>query len=460
MSSATTETVSIPPTNVTLKSSTDLETLLDQAKARFADNNKESKVLYDNAVQFLPGGNTRSALHTAPFPVHIQQGEGTTVTTADGAVLTDLVGELSAGLYGHSDPLLRSVILETFDTKGMCLGATTASEAKHAQLICQRFNLERLRFTNSGTEANLFALLAARSFTGRDKVVMFNSAYHGGVLMVMPDGTMPLNMVDRDDKVILRYNDIEGAERFFASEEAKDVAAVLVEPMQGGGGALPADHDFLLCLQQHAHKAGALFIIDEVMTSRLAPGGLKSTIPGLKPDLTILGKYLGGGFAFGAFGGRAEVMETYDPRNGKSLLHMGTFNQNTMSMNAGFAGLSRIFTPGVCVKFNETGDGLRKRLNEVSSGSKLGFTGIGSLLSAHTTEAGVREAEKKNGAEYPELLDIKDLFWFEMLEEGFWMARRGAIALMLGTSQEELDRFVDSVDRFVKRHWQVLKLDT
>ncbi|KAI1629957.1 putative glutamate-1-semialdehyde 2,1-aminomutase [Exophiala viscosa] len=449
----------MPFGNVTLRSSADLETLLDQAKTRFAASNKESALLYDNAVQYLPGGNTRSALHTAPFPVHIKQGKGTTVTTADGAVLTDLVGELSAGLYGHSDPLIRSVILETFDTKGMCLGATTANEAKHAQLICERFNLERVRFTNSGTEANLFALLAARSFTGRDKVVMFNSAYHGGVLMVMPDGTMPLNMVDRDDKVILRYNDLEDADRFFASEQANDVAAVLVEPMQGGGGALPGDHGFLRGLQQHAHKAGALFIIDEVMTSRLAPGGLKSTIPGLKPDLTILGKYLGGGFAFGAFGGRAEVMETYDPRNGKSLLHMGTFNQNTMSMNAGFAGLSRIFTADVCVEFNETGDRLRKRLNEVSSSSKLGFTGLGSLISAHTTEAGVREAELKSGGDHRELLDVKDLFWFEMLEEGFWMARRGAIALMLGTPQEELDRFVDAVDRFVKRHEHVLKLE-
>jgi glutamate-1-semialdehyde 2,1-aminomutase len=340
----------------------------------------------------------------------------------------------------------------------MCLGGTIQAESAHAALICQRFGLQRVRFANSGTEANLYALLAARGFTGRRKIVIFNAAYHGGVLFGYPDGAMSPNTVDRESLVILGYNDIENVKQFFATPEAEEIAAVLVEPMQGGGGGIRGHPEFLLCVQQCARAAGALLVIDEVMTSRLAPGGLQSTITGLKPDLTSFGKYLGGGFAFGAFGGREDVMGVYDPRRVGSLAHLGTFNQNSMAMNVGYIGLKEIFTPEVCIQLGEQGDNFRDRLNYITKGTKLGFTGVGSILVLHVTKEGIRGSELKNAADAEELTDIKDLFWFEMLEEGFWIHRRGSINLMLGTPQKELNRFVDAVEGFLKRHENIVRL--
>jgi glutamate-1-semialdehyde 2,1-aminomutase len=183
------------------------------------------------------------------------------------------------------------------------------------------------------------------------------------------------------------------------------------------------------------------------MTSRLAPGGLAS-IHGLEPDLKTFGKWLGGGLAFGAFGGRAEIMAAFDPSRPDALSHGGTFNNNSLAMYVGHAGLSQIYTPEVCVEFNKMGDNFRERLAEVTRGTKLCFTGVGSILASHFTDEGLQSLEretKENG-------DLKDLFWYEMMEDGFWLVRGGNISLVLGTPQHELDRFVECVRTFLERH--------
>jgi glutamate-1-semialdehyde 2,1-aminomutase len=210
---------------------------------------------------------------------------------------------MTAGLFGHSHPLIRKTILETIDNVGLNLGANNAKEAEYAALLCARFNLARIRFCNSGTEANLHALAAARHFTKKRKIVVFAGGYHGAVF-TFPGGRAAVNNVDLDDWVIARYNDVDSAKEAIKQE---GVAAVLLEGMQGAGGAIPASADFLHTVQKTAKECDVLFILDEVMTSRLAPGGISSML-GLEPDLKTLGKYLGAGLAFGAFGGRADVM--------------------------------------------------------------------------------------------------------------------------------------------------------
>lgn len=202
-------------------------------------------------------------------------------------------------------------------------------------------------------------------------------------------------------------------------------------------------------------QAKAVFILDEVMTSRLAPGGLQSTM-GLSPDLTTFGKYLGGGLAFGAFGGSAEVMSVYDPRVAHSLVHSGTFNNNTLAMNAGYAGLSQVYTPEASASFTETGDRLRDRLQKVSKGTKCSWTGVGTLMSSHFCDE-MPEREPLSGDDLHERNDLKDLFWMEMMEQGFWVTRRGMLALILETPQEELDRFVKAVESFLSRHEDITK---
>jgi glutamate-1-semialdehyde 2,1-aminomutase len=202
-------------------------------------------------------------------------------------------------------------------------------------------------------------------------------------------------------------------------------------------------------------QVGACFILDEVMTSRLSPSGLQAIL-GLSPDLTTFGKWLGGGLAFGAFGGREDIMAVYDPRSPSSLAHSGTFNNNTLAMHAGFTGLSEIWKPEVAIEFNELGDSFRADLQAVARGTKMSVTGRGTLVGIHFSQEGTTEIPCREAI--VEDWDLKDLFFMEMMEDGFWLTRRGSIALILGTPKSELDRFVKSVGQFLERHQNLVTL--
>jgi glutamate-1-semialdehyde 2,1-aminomutase len=191
------------------------------------------------------------------------------------------------------------------------------------------------------------------------------------------------------------------------------------------------------------------------MTSRLAPGGIAS-IHGLQPDLRTFGKWLGGGLAFGALGGRKDVMGVFDPRSSTALSHGGTFNNNTLAMYVGHAGLSKIYAPDVCERLNAMGNQFRARLNELTKGTKMCFTGVGSLLASHFIDGGSPQFERA----VPENSQLKDLFWYEMMEDGFWLIRRGNISLILDTPEEELDRFIASLEAFLTRHAVLVRATT
>ncbi|KAI0011864.1 pyridoxal phosphate-dependent transferase [Xylariaceae sp. FL0662B] len=423
----------------------------DAALERFIATNQKSYDLFQEATESMPGGNTRTQLHTAPFPVFMKSGKDYQVTSEDGVTYTDLVGELTAAIYGHSHPVIISAITNTLQTVGLNLGATIRAEQQHAKAICSRYSLEQVRFTNCGTEANLHALAGARAFTGKRKVVVFGGGYHGGVFSFAGGKPAP-NNIDLDDWIVAKYNDVESAT---SAIKSVGVAAVLVEGMQGVSGAVPGTPEFLKAIEAAANEAGVIFILDEVMTSRTTPGGL-AALRGLKPDLKTFGKYLGGGLSFGAFGGRADVMSIYDPRQGNSLGHHGTFNNNSLSLNVGYAGLTQIYTPEVCTAFNAMGEDLRARLEEVTKGTKMCFTGVGTLMASHFSESGQQTVLSEDDIE--EVWLLKDLFWYEMMEERFWITRRGSISLMLGTPQSELDRFVECVSAFLERHRSFLRI--
>jgi glutamate-1-semialdehyde 2,1-aminomutase len=425
---------------------------LEAAKERFAKRNPASLKLHEEANKALPGGNTRSVLHTAPFPVFLRNGRGYQVTSEDGHTYTDLVGEFTAGLYGHSQPVIQAALIDTINNVGLNLGGTTTLETRHAALICERYKLDLVRFTNSGTEANLHAIQGARHFTGRKKVVVFSGGYHGGCY-TFPDNHPAENCVDKDDWIIAEFNDVDDTRKKI--EESDDVAAVVVEGMQGRGPCLVGTNAFLQQVQESAKKAGAVFILDEVQTSRLAPGGLQE-LQGLKPDITTLGKFLGGGITFGAFGGREDVMRVYDPREKNSLGHSGTFNNNTLGMAAGYTGLAQVYTPEVSRDFNALGDRFRRRLQSLTQGTKMTVTGLGTIVGIHFLHDGKKDL--KNGKDRLEDGDLSMLFWIEMMEDGFWISQRGSLAVILGTPWEELERFVVSVEKFLQRHAGLLEV--
>lgn len=190
------------------------------------------------------------------------------------------------------------------------------------------------------------------------------------------------------------------------------------------------------------------------MTSRLSAQGL-SSIRNITPDLKTFGKWLGGGITFGAFGGRADIMAAYDPSQPNSLPHSGTFNNNTLAMHTGYVGLTEVYTPTVSDVFTNQGNQFMDRLNEVSRDSILVFTGLGTVMTAHFPVHG--EKSIRDAGDIQENAELKELFWLDMLENGFWVARRGLIALILGTPESELDRFVNVVERFVGRNGALLK---
>jgi glutamate-1-semialdehyde 2,1-aminomutase len=198
-----------------------------------------------------------------------------------------------------------------------------------------------------------------------------------------------------------------------------------------------------------------VFILDEVMTSRITASGLAG-LRGIKPDLKTFGKYLGGGLAFGALGGRADIMAAFDPRLATSIPHSGTFNNNTLVTHAGYAGLTKVYTPDVADKFTETGSLFISKLQEAVKGTRLSFTGLGSALSSHFIGGNVEVKDIVSADDVQEDEALKELFWFEMLEQEFWVTRRGFIALILETPQTELDRFVGAVQAFVSKYKDVL----
>jgi glutamate-1-semialdehyde 2,1-aminomutase len=310
-----------------------VDTAVAEARARYAARRPRTSELHARARSFLPGGNTRSVLYHPPFPLRIAHAWEAVLADVDGHEYVDLLGEYSAGLYGHSNPVVIKAMADALH-EGVSRGAHTRYEVDLAEAVCARFpSIERVRFTNSGTEANLMALSAARAFTGRDRVLAFRGGYHGG-LLTFTAGPSPVNAPY--DVLLAEYNDAAVAQALLR-EHAGTVACVLVEPMLGSGGCIPGDPVFLSVLRETTRQTGALLIFDEVMTSRTGSGGLQARL-GIRPDVTTLGKYIGGGSSFGAFGGRADVMELFDPARPGALPHAGTFNNNVVSMAAGHAG--------------------------------------------------------------------------------------------------------------------------
>jgi glutamate-1-semialdehyde 2,1-aminomutase len=322
------------------------------------------------------------------------------------------------------------------------LGAPNRYETTLAQAVCSRFpSIDLVRFTNSGTEANLLALSLARAVTGRDGVLVFAGAYHGGILL-FAHGISPLNPPYR--WFVGEYNDAAGAARF-VEEVADELAAVIVEPLQGAAGVIPGDAGFLRALRDATAASGVLLVFDEVMTSRLSTGGMQQLLA-IDPDLTTLAKFVGGGLSFGAFGGRADLMSRFDPSRPDALQHGGTFNNDVLTMAAGAAGLTRVLTAEEIVRLNGLGDRLRDRLNGFAAARGIAFcaTGYGSLVGLHFTHGPVRSE-----GDVPEAAELRGLLHLHMLERGFSYGRRGFIALSLPLGEEEIDGFVGAVEEFL-----------
>ena len=428
--------------------------LLAATRERYAAARPASRALHDRATRVLPGGHTRTVLHFDPFPFRVTHAEGPWLVDADGHRYADLLGNYTAGLLGHAPDAVRTAVTETL-ARGWSVGATQAHEVELAELITARFpSIARVRFTNSGTEANVYAISAALHATGRRGVLAMRGGYHGGVL-TFGDAPSPINVPH--EYHLTDFNDVRALEADFAAA-APHLGCAIVEPLLGSAGCIPGTPEYLGRLRELCTAHDVPLIFDEVMTSRLGPAGLQGEL-GIAPDLTTLGKYLGGGFSFGAFGGREDVMSVFGPRPvpmslgsmasraGRAplpapspLAHAGTFNNNPVSMSAGVAALRHVLTPEAVRAVNARGDALREALNAIFAehGVPLWTAGRGSMMNVHGTTGPVRTvADAARGDDR-----WKELYFFAMLERGYYLARRGFIALSLEVTDEILDGFV------------------
>lgn len=414
---------------------------LERCIQQYIRANPNSARQLDWAARVMPGGNTRSVLFYEPFPLVMTGGNGCSLDDLDGHRYVDFLAEYTAALYGHSHPVITHALSKAM-ANGLNLSAHTEWEARLAALIVERFScIEQVRFTNSGTEANLLALAAAKAYTGRSGVIAFNGGYHGGVLSFAGASTA-MNVPHR--VYLADYNDLESVERLL--REHVDIAAILVEPMLGAGGCICAEPGFLEGLRDRSQAHGSLLIFDEVMTSRLGPGGLQEKL-GITPDLITLGKYIGGGTPCGVLGGRRDIMGQFDPRHG-CLSHAGTFNNNVLTMAAGLAGLEQVYTREAALDLNARGDKLRGQLNQALAPMAMQFTGQGSVMNLHPTGLLIRRP-----SDIPtDRNDLRDLFFFHLLECGIYSARRGLFALSLPLTERELSRLITATRAFVERY--------
>ena len=415
---------------------------LDRCIERYIRANPNSARQLAWAARVMPGGNTRSVLFYEPFPLVMTGGAGCFLNDLDGHRYIDFLAEYTAALYGHSHPVISHALTKAM-ANGLNLSAHTELEARLATLIVERFDcIEQVRFTNSGTEANLLAVAAAKAYTGRGAIIAFHGGYHGGVLSFNGAATA-MNVPHQ--VYLADYNDLHSVERLL-HEHRGEIAAILVEPMLGAGGCICAESGFLEGLRMMSHAQDALLIFDEVMTSRLAPGGLQEKLS-ITPDLITLGKYIGGGMPCGMLGGRQEIMAQFDPRHG-SLSHAGTFNNNVLTMAAGIAGLEQVYTPDAAIALNARGETLRAQLNEAVANVPMQFTGQGSVMNLHPTASPIRRP-----ADIPtDQNGLRDLFFFHLLECGIYSARRGLFALSLPLTEREFDHLVTATQAFAERY--------
>ncbi|KAJ5768472.1 acetylornithine aminotransferase [Penicillium manginii] len=354
-----------------------LQTLIQS----YENTHPKSKKAFERAEKVLPAGSTRSVLVSSPFPLIIQSAQGAKFTTIDGVKFDDFVSDYSAGIYGHSHPVIQDAVQQALAT-GFSLGGITEKEAELAEILTARFpSLEKVRFCNSGTEANTFAVATAlaNATAPRRKVLVFDNGYHGGT-MSFSTRENPINLPHQF--VFGKYNDTTEATRALVTDE---IGAILVEPMQAAGGMIPARRDFLVTLRQAADEVGAILIFDEVVTSRMHYHGMQGALD-IIPDMTTVGKYLGGGFPFGAFGGSAKLMSRFDSGDKSiALTHSGTFNNNIFTMTAAVAA-AKLITEAQLNRLNAMGDRLREEANEIlkkADFKMMSFTGYGSAIGVH-----------------------------------------------------------------------------
>ncbi len=438
---------------------------VEKEEAEYASKTTRSHALHEEAVAVMPGGNSRTTTFFDPYPFYIQRGQGAHIWDADGIDRLDFNGNYTSLILGHAHPDVVKAVQQTAE-QGLSFPGPTEHEVRLAEVLTRRIpSVERVRFTNSGTEATMNAVRLARAFTGRPKIAKFEGAFHGThdwvMVSVSPDpkaagsAKRPKPVASSDgippailkNVVVLPWNDSEACEAIL-EKEAASLAAVLVDPLLGIGGIISPVDGFLQHLRSLTERHGIVLIFDEVISFRIAHGGAQERF-GIRPDLTTLGKIIGGGLAIGAFGGRGDIMALYDPRRGGARISQGgTFNANPVTMAAGLATLN-VLTPEAYARLDGLGDRLRGGVTRLLEATRRRgqVTGIGSLFCLHWTSGQIRDYRSSRSKDTTAAMRV----FLGLLNEGILLTQRGMGAISCAMEDSDVDRFVNALARVISR---------
>jgi glutamate-1-semialdehyde 2,1-aminomutase len=421
-----------------------------------------SRSLYAEAQRYMPGGvnsPVRAFCAVGGEPLFIARGEGPHIYDADGRRYIDYVLSWGALILGHAHPQVIGALQEAAE-RGISYGAPTALETELAKRVVEAVpSIEMVRFVNSGTEATMSALRLARAFTGRSKIIKFEGCYHGHadfLLVRAGSGVTTLGLPDSagvpeaiaQDTLIAPYNDLQAVESLF-SENRGDIAAVIVEPVAGNMGVIPPEPGFLEGMRKMTRAEGALLVFDEVITGfRVAYGGAQA-LYGITPDLTCLGKVIGGGLPVGAYGGRREIMEMVAPLG--PVYQAGTLSGNPLSMTAGIETLKVLAQPGFYQRLEEKSARLAAGLRAAAEAARTPVfqTRVGSMFCTFFSAERVVDyasAKRSDTNKYA-------LFFRAMLENGVYLAPSQFEAgfLSLAHSEQDIDRTIQAAEAALAR---------
>jgi glutamate-1-semialdehyde 2,1-aminomutase len=412
-----------------------------------------SQAIAHAAAQYLPGGvdsPVRAFKAVGGEPLVVAYGKGAHIFDADGNEYVDYVGSWGPLILGHAHPTVVQVLQRAAE-RGTSFGATTELEVELARIVCDMVpSIEQLRFVNSGTEATMSALRLARAFTGRDKIVKFEGCYHGhsdGLLAKAGSGVATLGLPDSAgvpasftaETLVAPFNDRNAIEELFASR-GDDIAALIVEPVPGNMGLVLPEPGFLQFLRDITTRAGALLIFDEVISGfRVGPGGAQMYY-GVMPDLTCLGKIIGGGLPVGAYGGRRDVMQMVAPVG--PMYQAGTLSGNPMAMAAGIVTLRALQEEGVYRQLDTVGTQLADGLRAAAQGAEAAVrvTQLGSMMTVFFCDEAPRDYASAKRAD----TDRFARFFRAMLDAGVYLppSQFESMFVSLAHTPEDIDRTI------------------
>ena len=421
---------------------------------RYLSRTVKSKKLYERAKRVLPAGVSYFIRYMEPYPFYTARAKGSKLYDVDGNEYVDFWIGHYALILGHSPPQVMREVKRQLDN-GTHLGTAHELEIALAEQVAKMIpTAQMVRFANSGTEAMMYTARLVRTITQRDKIGKFEGGWHGGYDALHVAVKQPFNVSESNgltrgalqDTVVLPFNEIEPVSRVLKKER---LAAVFIEPLLGSGGCIPAQIDFLKELRELCTENGTLLVFDEVITGfRLASGGAQEYF-GIEPDVTVLGKILGGGFPIGAIAASREIMEHMNPllyERPKFSFQGGTFCANPITATAGLATLKILQDGKLIARLNKRGDKLRKQLKDVFERKDMGvqITGLGSLWHTHFTKESIQDSNVVARADNKKLTR----YHMHLIENGVFFLPGKVGALSTEHSEADLEKLLSETERF------------